>query len=331
MKRFAKTALCALSAAVLLTSCGQGSGGNKSAADPADNRFEMPQVPAMISGEAEALDYIVSHYWDNFYSEARPGDRDTALVRGFGEKAFREILGQYALLLRTVPTQKALKSCEAFLQSTEKAQIEAGEGTLWKKVTDAYALVMGDPNSPYRNEEFCIPLYQKIASSPLSSESEKADADATLPLLRLNRLGEKANDFYYTMRNGRTGHLYGIDARYTIIFFSNPGCPNCREVMESLEQFPGIDALIEGKYLAVANIYPDEDLSEWIKYSESYPKNWISAYDHLQAIYGTPLYNIRAIPSVYLLDGEKRVLLKDVPTEYLLQYMQMIFLSQATD
>lgn len=331
MKRFAKTALCALSAAVLLTSCGQGSGGNKSAADPADNRFEMPQVPAMISGEEEALDYIVSHYWDNFYSEARPGDRDTALVRGFGEKAFREILGQYALLLRTVPTQKALKSCEAFLQSTEKAQIEAGEGTLWKKVTDAYALVMGDPNSPYRNEEFCIPLYQKIASSPLSSESEKADADATLPLLRLNRLGEKANDFSYTMRNGRTGHLYGIDARYTIIFFSNPGCPNCREVMESLEQFPGIDALIEGKYLAVANIYPDEDLSEWIKYSESYPKNWISAYDHLQAIYGTPLYNIRAIPSVYLLDGEKRVLLKDVPTEYLLQYMQMIFLSQATD
>ncbi len=331
MKRFAKTALCALSAAVLLTSCGQGSGGNKSAADPADNRFEIPQVPAMISGEAEALDYIVSHYWDNFYSEARPGDRDTALVRGFGEKAFREILGQYALLLRTVPTQKALKSCEAFLQSTEKAQIEAGEGTLWKKVTDAYALVMGDPNSPYRNEEFCIPLYQKIALSPLSSESEKADADATLPLLRLNRLGEKANDFYYTMRNGRTGHLYGIDARYTIIFFSNPGCPNCREVMESLEQFPGIDALIEGKYLAVANIYPDEDLSEWIKYSESYPKNWISAYDHLQAIYGTPLYNIRAIPSVYLLDGEKRVLLKDVPTEYLLQYMQMIFLSQATD
>ncbi len=331
MKRFAKTALCALSAAVLLTSCGQGSGGNKSAADPADNRFEIPQVPAMISGEAEALDYIVSHYWDNFYSEARPGDRDTALVRGFGEKAFREILGQYALLLRTVPTQKALKSCEAFLQSTEKAQIEAGEGTLWKKVTDAYALVMGDPNSPYRNEEFCIPLYQKIAFSPLSSESEKADADATLPLLRLNRLGEKANDFYYTMRNGRTGHLYGIDARYTIIFFSNPGCPNCREVMESLEQFPGIDALIEGKYLAVANIYPDEDLSEWIKYSESYPKNWISAYDHLQAIYGTPLYNIRAIPSVYLLDGEKRVLLKDVPTEYLLQYMQMIFLSQATD
>ncbi len=331
MKRFAKTALCALSAAVLLTSCGQGSGGNKSAADPADNRFEMPQVPAMISGEAEALDYIVSHYWDNFYSEARPGDRDTALVRGFGEKAFREILGQYALLLRTVPTQKALKSCEAFLQSTEKAQIEAGEGTLWKKVTDAYALVMGDPNSPYRNEEFCIPLYQKIASSPLSSESEKANADATLPLLRLNRLGEKANDFYYTMRNGRTGHLYGIDARYTIIFFSNPGCPNCREVMESLEQFPGIDALIEDKYLAVANIYPDEDLSEWIKYSESYPKNWISAYDHLQAIYGTPLYNIRAIPSVYLLDGEKRVLLKDVPTEYLLQYMQMIFLSQATD
>lgn len=331
MKRFAKTALCALSAAVLLTSCGRGRDAKKSTADPANNRFDIPEVPAMISSQAEAMDYIVTHYWDKFYSEERPGDRDTALVRGFGENAFREIMGQYALLLRSVPAEKALKSCEAFLQSTEQAQMEAGEGTLWKKVTDAYALVMGDPNSPYRNEEFCIPLYQKIAASSLSDESEKADAEAQLPLLTLNRLGEKANDFYYTMRNGRTGHLYGIDAEYTIIFFSNPGCPNCREVMESLEQFPLIDDLIEGKYLAVANIYPDEDLSEWIKYSEIYPKNWINAYDHMQAIYGTPLYNIRAIPSVYLLDSEKRVLLKDAATEYLLQYMQMIFPSRATD
>ncbi len=331
MGRFAKTALCALSAAVLLASCGQGRGGKKTEADPANNRFDMPEVPAMISSEAEALDYIVTHYWDNFYSAERPGFRDTALVRGFSENAFKEIFGQYALLLRSVSAEKALKSCETFLQNTEKAQLEAGEGTLWKKVTDAYALVMGDPNSPYRNEEFCIPLYQKIVASSLSDESEKADAEAKLPLLKLNRLGEKANDFSYTMRNGRTGHLYGIDAEYTIIFFSNPGCPNCREVMESLEQFPGIDALIEGKYLAVANIYPDEDLSEWLKYSEIYPKNWINAYDHLQAIYGTPLYNIRAIPSVYLLDSEKRVLLKDVTTEYLMQYMQMIFPAQATN
>ena len=43
------------------------------------------------------------------------------------------------------------------------------------------------------------------------------------------------------------------------------------------------------------------------------------------AVQNTPLYNIRAIPSVYLLDRDKRVILKDVPTDYLMQYLQMLF------
>ena len=141
----------------------------------------------------------------------------------------------------------------------------------------------------------------------------------------LNRLGEKAADFAFTLRNGRVVTLYGIDAEYTIVFFSNPGCPNCREVMEELQNLPGVDNLIADKILAVANVYPDEDLGEWIKYSEIYPKNWLNGYDHLMAVQNTPLYNIRAIPSVYLLDGEKRVILKDVPTDYLMQYLQMLF------
>ena len=119
--------------------------------------------------------------------------------------------------------------------------------------------------------------------------------------------------------------LYGIKSEYTILFFSNPGCPNCREVMESLQSLPGIDALIENKQLAVANIYPDEDLGEWIKYSEIYPKNWLNGYDHMLAVNNTPLYNLRAIPSVYLLDKEKRVILKDVPTDFLMQYLPQLF------
>ena len=54
-------------------------------------------------------------------------------------------------------------------------------------------------------------------------------------------------------------------------------------------------------------------------------QDWLNGYDHLMAVKNTPLYNIRAIPSVYLLDKEKRVILKDVPTDYLMQYLQMLF------
>ena len=318
-------ATAALIAAVLASSAGCRSNNGKAKADPSQNKYEMPDVPAIIGDNDEALDYIATHYWDNLYGESRPGDQDTSLVRGFTKEAFEEIFYQFAMFLRAASPQAGLKGCRALLDKTEAIQMENPDGTLWTKVTDMYYHILQDPNSPWRNEEFCIPLIEKRAQSSLSTEAQRAQAKKELPLFCLNRLGEKAADFAFTLRNGRVVTLYGIDSEYTILYFSNPGCPNCREVMESLQSLPGISDLIKDKQLAVANVYPDEDLGEWIKYSEIYPKDWLNGYDHLLAINNTPLYNLRAIPSVYLLDKEKRVMLKDVPTDYLMQYLAQLF------
>ena len=318
-------ATAALIAAVLASAVGCRSNKGKAKADPSQNKYEMPDVPAIIGDNDEALDYIATHYWDNLYGESRPGDQDTSLVRGFTKEAFEEIFYQFAMFLRAASPQAGLKGCRALLDKTEAIQMENPDGTLWTKVTDMYYHILQDPNSPWRNEEFCIPLIEKRAQRSLSTEAQRAQAKKELPLFCLNRLGEKAADFAFTLRNGRVVTLYGIDSEYTILYFSNPGCPNCREVMESLQSLPGISDLIKDKQLAVANVYPDEDLGEWIKYSEIYPKNWLNGYDHLLAINNTPLYNLRAIPSVYLLDKEKRVMLKDVPTDYLMQYLAQLF------
>ena len=318
-------ATAALIAAVLASSAGCRSNGGKAKADPSRNKYEMPDVPAIIGDNDEALDYIATHYGDYLYGESRPGDQDTSLVRGFTKEAFEEIFYQFAMFLRAASPQAGLKGCRALLDKTEAIQMENPDGTLWTKVTDMYYHILQDPNSPWRNEEFCIPLIEKRANSSLSTEEQKAQAEKELPRFCLNRLGEKAADFEFTLRNGREVRMYDIQSEYTILFFSNPGCPNCREVMESLQSLPGISDLIKDKQLAVANVYPDEDLGEWIKYSEIYPKDWLNGYDHLLAINNTPLYNLRAIPSVYLLDKEKRVMLKDVPTDYLMQYLAQLF------
>lgn len=311
-------------AAALLAGC-RGNSGKKAAGNPADNRFPMPDVPAMVSDQQQAMEYITAHYWDKFLTEDRPGVQDTSLVRGFTLETFTEHFCQYAIYLRAVPPQKGLAATRSFLDRVEKIQLDNPEGTLWKMVTDVYFKILQDPNSPYRNEEFCIPLIEKRATSSLSTEEEKARAEHDLPLFCLNRLGEKAADFAFTLRNGRVMNLYDIESEYTMIFFSNPGCNNCREVMEMLQGFPGIDQLIADKQLAVANVYPDEDLGEWIKYAPIYPTNWYNGYDHLLAVNGTPLYNIRAIPSIYMLDKDKKVLMKDAPSDLLMEFMKIVF------
>ena len=324
MLKIKHIAALAVIAATLLAGC-KGGSGKKQAGNPAGNRFPMPEVPAMVSDQQQALEYIAAHFWDKFLTEDRPGVQDTSLVRGFTLEAFTEYFCQYAMYLRALPPEKGLNDTRTFLDKVEKMQLENPEGTLWKNITNVYSKVLQDPNSPYRNEEYCIPLIEKRATSPLATEEEKARAAHDLPRFCLNRLGEKAADFAFTLRNGRVMNLYDIESEYTMIFFSNPGCNNCREVMEMLQGFPGIDRLIADKRLAVANVYPDEDLGEWIKYAPIYPTNWYNGYDHLLAVNRTPLYSIRAIPSIYMLDSDKRVLMKDAPSDMLMEFMKAVF------
>ena len=42
-----------------------------------------------------------------------------------------------------------------------------------------------------------------------------------------------------------------------------------------------------------------------------YPEEWYNGFDPDLVIRTDHLYNVRAIPSLYLLDAEKRVILKD--------------------
>jgi hypothetical protein len=63
--------------------------------------------------------------------------------------------------------------------------------------------------------------------------------------------------------------------------------------------------------LQILAVYPDKDLTEWKKYAGEMPAQWINSYDHKTVIKDEDLYDLKAIPSLYLLDKTKRVLLKD--------------------
>ena len=48
-----------------------------------------------------------------------------------------------------------------------------------------------------------------------------------------------------------------------------------------------------------------------------YPEEWYNGFDPDYVIRTDQLYNVRAIPSLYLLDADKKVMLKDATTEKL--------------
>ena len=85
----------------------------------------------------------------------------------------------------------------------------------------------------------------------------------------------------------------------------------CREVKEALLSSPQLNELTERGKLKVLVLYPDKDLDAWREHLVDYPDAWINGYDANQNITKENLYDLRAIPSLYLLDSQKRVMAKD--------------------
>lgn len=184
---------------------------------------------------------------------------------------------------------------------------------------------LSDPNSQTRNDELYILLLQEIIASPFYDSVEKIRPRYQLDMAMKNRVGRMATDFEYTLANGKRGTLYQVEAPFTLVYIHNPDCYACGEILELLSSSYVIINQLNAKKLKILAIYPDEDLTVWRKHLKEMPTEWISGHDADQTLREQELYDLRAIPSLYLLDKNKTVLLKDCASvdmieAYLVQY-----------
>ena len=95
-------------------------------------------------------------------------------------------------------------------------------------------------------------------------------------------------------------------------------------IIQVLKGDQRISSMISSGVLAVLNIYIDEDLQAWREYMPIYPEEWYNGFDPDLVIRTDNLYSVRAIPSLYLLDKDKRVIMKDAPENKLFNYLNNI-------
>ena len=164
---------------------------------------------------------------------------------------------------------------------------------------DAYRIESADSN------------LQAVLAAPWYDAYERLAPEYALKMAMQTRVGQPANDFTFERITGERGSLYGLRSEYVLLFVSNPGCALCREVREQIASSPMLSEMIERGRLAVLVLYPDEELDAWRAHAGEIPPAWINARDPGCVVRDSGLYDLRAIPSLYLLDADKRVLVKD--------------------
>ena len=74
----------------------------------------------------------------------------------------------------------------------------------------------------------------------------------------------------------------------------------------------------------MVDVYIDEDIDLWKQRMAGYPSAWINGYDPTFTIRTDRIYAVRAVPSLYLLDKDKTVVLKDAPAEVVLPALETL-------
>lgn len=333
-----------------LASCGGRTGGSSShkgggdgqpdtgapteEAAPAKTRsFPTVSVPSVYGdGTQEAMDYVLDHYWDAFLKGDGTTGPDTVL--GVADGDVEQALANYIQILETVkseatpdslqPLRKAQHSVSRFFRRLEARQRADTSAHTYLRMTEIVARYLYDPNSPLRDEDLYLPFVEAMAESQCTRDDVRTACRHELQMCRTNPFGSQAPDFKFSRIDGSKSHLYAVNAEYTMLFFSNPGCESCKQIIHDVMSRQYVESYIASGRLAIVNIYVDEEIKAWREYHHNYPRSWINGYDHTFSLRDSWKYDIRAIPSLYLLDSGKRVLMKDAPTEKVLSFLDKI-------
>ena len=298
-----------------------GCGGNKKAEQFKALPFPDVVPPAIMDNPQDIAEYMALHWWDGITDPSRSYPCDSTMVSGVSVGDIEQKMANWTNVLGMVDFPVVEKAMSRLYDRAAACEKKDTASNVFEKFTELVDKYLYDPNSPLRNEDHYSFYAARLAKSSLIEPVMQEKYARQVRMAALNRTGTAATDFRFADKRGRMHSLYGIKSELTLLFFSNPGCAACKEIIDFLNNDPVISKLIADGTMAVLNIYIDEDLEAWRSYMPIYPENWYNGFDPDLVIRGEELYNVRAIPSLYLLDKDKVVIMKDAPEARVFDYL----------
>lgn len=265
-------------------------------------QFPFPEIPATLTESENRKAWLLAHYWEQF------DFADTTLVnnRDITEQGFANFI---ALLADGATPEEVTREglenwCAGFVGKDHARQVLT-------KMADDYLF---NPNSPFYNEGLYGMYLEALLGKLPQTDAMRSSYRFKLELVKRNNVGDKATDFTYYLPDGtrRTLAATPVKNNRLLLMFYDPECESCHEVLGQMAADAALAEAVRTGRLSVLAIYTEGNDEAWRKALPDMPEGWMVATDR-EAVKMGALYDLKAMPSLYLLDGQKRVLLKDAP------------------
>ena len=277
-----------------VVSCGSPAA-KKDASDPV-RAFPSVSVPAVCA--QNSAEYTLEHFWDGFFNVSEPWRNDTTYILGVDKEDVELNMAMFARILFQAPVPAGDSAMKILFGKVESFRADSLQAGVSDKIIELVEKYLYEPSSPLHNEDAFYEFAKGLSSSSIVPESKKDYYLQAVHNCSLNRKGTKAADFKFKDKSGKTCNLYSVKARYTLVKIQDMGCTACKELKEAMEASPKICDLIARGVLAEIDVPAEGEIEK--------------------------AYDVRAIPSIYILDEEKTVLAKDAEMQYVLDFLENI-------
>ena len=244
------------------------------------------------------LTYVMDHFWEkvNFKMPHERVDSDR----------FEQTFVDYLPLLSLAGDSLRKEGVKNLLQKARQ------DTAMYEWIVDLAYHYLYDPNSPMLNESLYKPFLEVMVENPFPDETSSLRAAFQLEEVRKNNPGDIAPDFSFETREGLTKNLYDIKASERImLIFYDPECDHCEDVMDRISNNPEINEDINKGLLTILAVSSGNDRQKWQQKSSYLPSNWIVGYENGD-LEDDGRYILRASPTIFLLDANKTILIKDM-------------------
>ena len=261
--------------------------------------FPLPEVPQMLATPADRANYLAAHYWDRFdFQDNTLIDKPEITEQGFAN----------FISIMPYVTEKQ----QAFSVFAQRMSVYPKMLAHLLEVSERYLF---DNFSPVYEEELYLLLVEELLGQPQLSLVQRERLRYQQKLCLKNRVNQVATNFGFTLRNGQRMDLKGVQADYVLLFLNDPECSACQQIKEAVVESDILRRYMDNGRLKVLSVCVEGKTAGWKNLPA--PAGWIDGCDTDRRLIEEDLYDLRNLPAVYLLDVNKRILLKNATIQRL--------------
>ena len=256
--------------------------------------------PANDKADPEYLKTALKNYWNHVYIE----DPRITLFPKIKERVIT-----YLSVLSGKPEDEANQIINEFLDRCQ------ANPRMFRLVTQTMDKLFGDKSQPVKQHFIYVNALERIVDSDSYTDLEKEPYRYKLKMARNHLPGTPVTSMDLVLPNGKRYDPTAHPKKWQVYFFYNPGCGNCSEAVRLMNTSDCVRSYENDGELQIYAIYIGKSREEWLKIisQPEYGGKWINLWDDKGILETEEIYDLGAIPMIYLVDRNKRVSVKDIP------------------